>query len=410
MDTIRSCYETWSDLPQPKKIRILRAAAAVCFVLFLLFLVIYAFGGTGRARRTITPTVVFMEAMPASFQALRYLAQRRDCSIAMVVLTLSGWVNNSDTAHQQVAAFQQLLENEGFHRPFPVYYGSSVPNAADASVSRSRMGGAPASTASCSYREVISPELSASAQELFHAASLLERVQLTDPSLSSPLTYYDAPLDSYLAAERANFLLLGPATDAATFLQEHSARRGRVQRIVVGGGAFLGTGDTRYLYPDNRYAELNFFFDPKAAQYIVGGTHGRPVTVLSLDAAKPWDPAAFATIVSDRSSTSAMSGHEVTSANVVGVALSGYYSEVGSGARPISVAVLAASFLADPYLQEGATVSSIPVNVVGGCDLATAGKSYRPPSGTANVHVVTAMDMDRFYSHMLRVDALPLVS
>lgn len=410
MDTVKSYYQTWNDFPQPKKIKILKVSSFVCFSLFLLFVVIYGFGGTGKKSASLTPMVVFMEAMPADFQALRYLAQRRDVAIAMIILTVDAWVTNLDAAYDNVAAFLQLLRNEGYTKTFPVYYGSSVAEADDSFfTSLYYVPGMPIleTTTACTYRRVLNERLTTDAQRLFGAASLLDLVDVKDPQ--SRLTYYDAPLNAYLASNKANFLILGPATDAATFLQAHSARRGQVQNIVVAGGAFTVTGDAQYVYANNRHAEMNFFLDPKAANYIVQGTHGRPVTLVALDATTAWDTTAYNTIVSGRASTAANTEAEVTSANVVGVALSGYMSEVGSSTRPVSVSVVAAAFLADRYLQEGSTVSNIPVNVVNGGSLSDEGRSYRPPTGAAKINVVSGVKTDTFTTHLLRVDALPLV-
>ncbi|XP_050340574.1 uncharacterized protein LOC126766974 [Bactrocera neohumeralis] len=339
METVRGWYQTWCDFPQPKKVKIIKGAAFVCFSFFLLFLVIYAFGGTGKKSKTLTPTVVFMEAMPADLQTLRYLAQRRDVSIGMVILTVSGSSKTKATRKRSRSTTVTAL------RP-PMRLFSNVSFTAGVPV--------PASTTSCTYRRVFTETLSTNAQRLFNGAALLDLVDVQSPQ--SRLTYYDAPLSDYLSSRQANFLVLGPATDAAAFLQNHPQRRSQVVRIVMGGGALIGLGDVQYLYPDNR-------------------------------------------------STSPTTEAEVTSANVVGCP-AGYYNQVGSSTKPVSLALLAGSLLADAYLQDGSTVSSVPVNVIAKGNLDVDGRSYRPPSGDLTVNVVLSVNQDTFSSHLLRVDAL----
>lgn len=411
MDTAKSYYQAWADFPQPKKIKMIKIAAFVCFALFLLFVVIYGFGGTGSKSRTLMPTVVFMQAMPADLQALRYLAQRRDFSLAMIVLSVNGWVTNMDAAYENTAAFMTLLMKEGYSKNVPIYYGSSVASVDDSFFSKVsyKFGfDVPDTTTACTYRHVITPALTVSAEGLFGASPLIDLVAPSATTTSASAQFYDEPLNAFLASTQANFLVMGPCTDAAAFLQKHVARRNQVRNIVVGGGSFSGvTGDAQYIFTDNREAEVNFFLDPQAAHYIAQATHGCPVSLVAYNAAKLWNSTAYRQLVTERASTAAATVDEVTSAHVAGVALSGYFSKVGTSTHPVSLGLLAATLLADAYIQNGATVTAIPVGVVHGVGLSKDGVSLRPP-GAGDVRVIVGINEEMFVNHLLRVDGLPL--
>ncbi|EPY25720.1 pyrimidine-specific ribonucleoside hydrolase [Strigomonas culicis] len=403
MDNVKVYYGNWSAMPQPRKIKILKMITFALYSFFLLFLVIYAFGGTGKKTSVKKKAVVFMEVMPHNLEALRYLAQRRDVVISMIVLTVNGWNINLASANENVHNFLAQLKNEGFTTTIPVYYGNSVSMVNDDFVTNLAFtANETYSVSACTYRKYVRYALRAQADLLFGASPTLDRVLSSD---GSSFTYFESALSSLLSSSSVDFLILGPCTNAAYFLQKYATLRSRVTGIYAAGGAFNVKGNTLNVYVGNTKAEINFFLDPLAANYITQGSHGIPLTLFPLDGIMTWNTTAYATIVTNRLSSSS-----VNTASVVANAINGYNSKTGSSTNRIRLEVIAAAYWADTSVQNGATVTSIPVSVTNGNSMTSDGTSYRPSSSTYNfvVTVVMAVVESTFFSRLLGVDSLSL--
>ncbi|CAJ1989621.1 Inosine-uridine preferring nucleoside hydrolase [Leishmania donovani] len=247
MDQIKEYYQRWCDMPQPRKIRVINLVAFACYFLFLLLLVIYAFGRTGQRTLIIVPTVLFTDGTPYNMQMIRYLAQRRDVIISMIVVSNNALaVEKLRSNVGNVEGILSALQAEGYTKTVPVYAShTSSPNS------------------------------------------------------------FEAPLDEMLAKQSVKFVIVGPCTEAAHFLMAYPAHRSNIVDIFVAGGAFNKAGNANYLFRANAKAERNFYLDPKAAGYITEASHSRPVTLFPIDVTVAWTEEAYAAIVSNPSSTAA---------------------------------------------------------------------------------------------------------
>lgn len=343
MDRVKEYYQRWCDTPQPRKIRAIKLVMFFCYSFFLLFLVIYAFGRTGKKTVTIVPTVLFTDGTPYNLQVIRYLTQRRDVVLAMIVVnsnSLAVGLLRSNVGN--VAAMLTDLQAEGYSKTVPVY-----------------------------------------------------------ESQTSTTDSFAAPLDDLLAKQSVKFVIAGPCTEAAYFLAEYPARRAKVANIYVGGGAFNKDGNANYFVITNTKAERNFYMDATAANYIVSGSHERPVTVLPLDAAMTWTDSAYAAIVTAPGSSAA-------SVETVAQGLLWYYTNV-DGAHSTTVGILAAAYASDMQVYQSAAATVIPVQVITAQTNVTNGRSYRPSSGTSTVTVITSLGSSTFFPRLVAVNLLALV-
>ncbi|GET89395.1 hypothetical protein, conserved [Leishmania tarentolae] len=342
MDQIKEYYQRWCDMPQPRKIRAIKLIAFACYFLFLFLLVVYAFGRTGARASTIVPTVLFTDGTPYNTEIIRYLTQRRDVVLCMIVLNNNSLaVEKLFSSRGNVDLILGALQAEGYTRTVPVY-----------------------------------------------------------TSETSSLDNFELPLEEVLAKQSVNFVIVGPCTEAAHFLSEHPTRRSNVVDIFVAGGAFNEAGNANYLFSMNTKAERNFYMDPAAAGYIMAATHGRPVTLFPIDVTATWTRDAYTAIVSNPSSAA-------TSVEMVATGLQWYYTSVDS-TRRTTVGLMAAAYASDAQVRQKAVYTSIPVYVRTTETNTTKGESYRPASGTP-VRVVLSVAEDTFFSHLVRVDKLPLV-
>ncbi|CAG9576298.1 conserved hypothetical protein [Leishmania major strain Friedlin] len=247
MDQIKEYYQRWCDVPQPRKIKIIQLVAFACYFLFLFLLVIYAFGRTGQRTLTIVPTVLFTDGTPYNMQMIRYLAQRRDVVIGMIVVSNNALaVEKLRSNVGNVEGILSALQAEGYTKTVPVYASHT----------------------------------------------------------SSP-NNFEAPLGEMLAKRSVKFVIVGPCTEAAHFLMAYPAHRSKIVDIFVAGGAFNKAGNANYLFSANVKAERNFYMDPGAAGYITEASHQRPVTLFPIDVTVAWTEEAYAAIVSNPSSTAA---------------------------------------------------------------------------------------------------------
>ncbi|KEG12271.1 pyrimidine-specific ribonucleoside hydrolase [Trypanosoma grayi] len=417
MDQMKLLQQRWADMPQPRKIKALRVVVFVCYSLALLFFVIYAFGGTTKRVSEPMPVVLFMESMPGGIMALRYLAKRADVFIAMIVLATDAWNVNLNAAYDNTAAFIAMMRKEGvLLYDIPIYYGNSVAQANarfDEDVSFTSIN-VSHNTTSCTYRRVLDPNVLLDADRLFGASDLLDGVPISAPrnnsdgsTLSGQMEFFDVPLLHYLTRHTASFLVLGPSTDAAWFLQQHPDQRSRVSLVIMAGGVMGADGDTRLVYPPNRRSELHMFFDPHAANYLVSGAHGRQVLLLLLDAAPKWPAPLYESLIVARASSSA-----ATSANVVAHAVSGFNRRFAAE-LPLPVEVATAAYFADLHIRGGVTVTEVPLLVANGVAMATDGMLGTPadvhkqPTGL-KVKAVLKLQEGTFWSRFERVDRLTL--
>ncbi|RNF27258.1 pyrimidine-specific ribonucleoside hydrolase [Trypanosoma conorhini] len=424
MAQLQQWQTRWKELPQPRKIKALRLVVFGCYALALLFLVIYAFGGTKRRVREPARVVVFMETTPGALMALRYLAKRADVSIAMIVLTVNAWGVNLNAAYDNTVAFLAMLKAESALRyEVPVYYGSSVAQV-NAGFNDAIMfpddGSTAPNTTACTYRRVIRPGLSLAADALFGASELLDGVTLSAPGsghgggggLSGQYEFFGAPLASYLSDHAASFLVLGPATDAAAFLQQQPPKLcAKVHHIFFAAGAIKSGGNTRLVYPPNWRSEQHAFFDPLAANYIVSGAHGRPVDLLPSDAFPQWPNSVYASLITSRAYPSPASSSSVdASAQVVARAFIGHAKQFGIE-KLMPVEVLAAPYFADAMTRGDATVAAMPVLVANGVAMSTDGligapSSEQPQKNAFKVNVVLRVKEETFWPRLEAVDRL----
>jgi inosine-uridine nucleoside N-ribohydrolase len=345
MEQVKEYYAKWEAIPQPRKIKALKLTSFICYFLFLLLLVIYAFGRTGKKTVPIIPTILFTDGTPYNLEVVRYLAQRRDVVMGMVVVATNSLAAAQLKANiAGVTGLISTLQSEGWKTHVPQVYGSY------------------------------------------------------DSSTSNFLE----PLETLLAKTTVNFLIVGPCTDAAYFLQKYPGRRSNVKTIYVAGGAFNVVGNAKYLNSSATTAERNFYMDPVAADYIVAMTHGRPVVMMPLDTVPTWDSSAYFTIVSHPATSS-------ESAVEVAEGLQWYYSDVDKTNR-VTVGIAAAAYAVDTQVQTGVTVTVIPVRVYTSTTDARYGGSYRPPtSADPNlVTVVFTLQSSTFFTRLVSVNALAL--
>ncbi|KPA86739.1 hypothetical protein ABB37_00820 [Leptomonas pyrrhocoris] len=345
MEQVKEYYAKWTEVPQPRKIKTAKLIAFVSYFLFLLLLVVYAFGRTGKKTVTVVPTILFTDGTPYNLEVVRYLAQRRDVVIGMIVVATNALADAQLKANAtSVTTLVSALQSEGLKTRVPDVYSS------------------------------------------YDAA--------TDSFLG--------PLDAKLASTTVNFLIVGPCTDAAYFLQQYAGRRGNVNKIYVAGGAFNTAGNAKFLNTSITGAERNFYLDPAAADYVVAMKHARPVVMLPLDAALTWTSSAYSAIVSNSGTTSA-------SATAVAEGLRWYYDAVDKTKR-VTVGMAAAAYAVDTEVQTGVKVTTIPVRVYTSAADARYGQSFRPPASAEAklVTVVLSLNEGTFFSHLTNVDTLAL--
>ncbi|KPI85906.1 hypothetical protein ABL78_5038 [Leptomonas seymouri] len=344
MDQLRNYYEQWAAIPQPRKVKTLKLTAFICYFLFFLLLIIYAFGRTGQKTASITPFVLFTDGTPYNLQVVRYMAQRRDVVISMIVVstnTLASARLNADA--RIVQNLVNALQSEGLKTHVPEVYAS------------------------------------------YNAST----------------NSFPEPLDAKLAKTKASFLIIGPCTDAAYFLQKYAERRANVNSVYVAGGAFNAAGNANYFNSSITGVERNFYMDPSAADYVMAMKHGRPVVMLPLDATLAWSSPAYNAIVSSPASSE--------SAVTVARGLRWYYENVDKTKR-VTVGIAAAAYASDTQVQTGVTVTSIPVRVYTSAADARYGRSYRPPASAdeKKVTVVLSLVESTFFRHVINVNGLSL--
>ena len=84
-------------------------------------------------------------------------------------------------------------------------------------------------------------------------------------------------------AEPVDILALGPATNLAEFLEQNPSLKHKIRRIYMMGGAIHVPGNLQAVNPanQNKLAEWNIYFDPKAASIVFHS--GVPIFLVPLD-------------------------------------------------------------------------------------------------------------------------------
>lgn len=407
MNTIRNYKDQWVALSQPQKIAKLKIVAGVCYAFFLFLFVIFAFGGTRRAERSPTNVVLFTEATPDALQSIKYLALRADIAVRMIIVGSSSWSQNAFQSTIAISGFVSMLQREKIlSASIPVYYGSSL-SISDCAFSREINFSKPPTSPSaastftaCTYSRAFSPKERFMGERLFGVSEILSA-----EGESTSCTYFSTALEELVNSTKVQFLILGPATDAALFLQQssNSLVRANVEGITIAGGAFISNGNAHTLETTNRVAEINFFLDPQAASYIVSGLHGRPVTVIPLDAIFQWDSSVYNTVITLPSSAFSL---QKNSSTTVGFALTSFYKVFPHLSSNITVNFLATAYLADASLQASSIVSIFPVEVTTEGSLNTVGKSVYNATKTFSSTVVLSVKKKLFWDGIIRLNPL----
>lgn len=404
MDTVRTYLQKWYDVPQPRKVQLLKLVAAGCYAFFLLLFVIYAFGGTRHVRRDPTSLVLFVDPVPDAFLSIRYLALRKDIVIEMIVVSASSWSQDAFQSLGGFIGFVNTLQNEGLARDIPIYYGHSMATADSsfpAEINYDGKHSVSSGVTSCTYSRIFSPQQHFDAERFYGVGGALLHNISVFANFSAD-DYYEAPLKALLDKKSdVRFVVLGVATDVASFLQRFPGQQSRVKSITLAGGAFAVSGNVRYIYAYNKMAELNFFLDPLAANYITTGAHGIPVTVVPLDATFAWNSTAYATLVSDVSGQ--FPSMSTNSSVLIASGVNRFHHSFPQLSQNISSAVLTSVYVAEATVQASAEVSIFPVAVTSTSALTSAGQSVYYPTLVNTSTVVLRVNPTIFWSNLLRV-------
>ncbi|KAJ3686871.1 hypothetical protein LUZ61_016035 [Rhynchospora tenuis] len=107
------------------------------------------------------------------------------------------------------------------------------------------------------------------------------------PELRQPLAFevWESVTQKLKPGEKISFLTNGPLTNLANIILSDTAAKSKIESIVVVGGHISNSsGDAGNVYtvPSNKYAEFNFFLDPKAAKAVIQS--GLQITLVPLQA------------------------------------------------------------------------------------------------------------------------------
>lgn len=394
MEVARDYLHRWKELPQPRKVKALHYVAAASYLMFAFLFVIYAFSGIHHAERRLDSTIVFIDYTPDALQSLAFLLQRKDVEVSMIVVGSRSWALNALEGAAMVKGFLKALRVEkNISKEVPVYYGSSFAFADSSFSVNVDFAEGSAEPSACTYCRVLSPAQHFEAERMYGVDSELVKFYESSSVGSLAVQYYESPLDTLLEKTSVQFLVLGTGSDAALFLQTVPSRQGKVTSLTIAGGAIQSAGNAQYVFPSNQRAELNFFFDPQAANYLVSGIHTIPVTVVTLDAAPLW---------SDKYNLyvdSTSFGENIfNSGSITGASIARFYERFPGIAQRVSVNLLTAVFFADTSLQSASVVSIFPMAVLSSQnDLSTSGAVLNYPLSPQNSTVVISLDESVFW-------------
>lgn len=184
-------------------------------------------------------------------------------------------------------------------------------------------------------------------------------------------------LAEHLRDGNTTLLALGPLTNVAQAFRAEPGLSGRVESVVVMGGAVDVPGNVFLGGDGPAAAEWNFYVDPTAAAEVVGS--GAPVTLVGLDATNRMP-------VTEDFVETLGEGDETEASQVVVTLLAG--NPMVAGGEAFFWDPLAAAVALEPGLVETEDVALSVVTDEG----ADSGRTIRDEDGTA---VTVAMDADR---------------
>ena len=278
-------WKSLENMNQLEKSKWAMKVGLLCCGLFLVIFIFHVATVTKSATSFKQTAVVFMDGDPMDYLALHYLLRRSDTYIPLIVLNGNGWSASLVALKQNLNDFL-AAEYADIGRPRPmteIVYGASFTTAAG--------------VMNCTYLRAFDPKIRITNDLLWGANGLPPRraQEVQDAQL------FSSPFFNLLNAAAPNsisILTMGPLTDLATYLATHPAHVGKIKRVFVEAGVFAAsnTGNVKYFYPQNNgISELNIFFDPVGAEYILERVNAQspmtalPVTIFPLEASRRCD-------------------------------------------------------------------------------------------------------------------------
>jgi len=190
------------------------------------------------------------------------------------------------------------------------------------------------------------------------------------PRTSDAFSYCDDLLESIRSADRPDLLVIGPATSLTPIINNELANY--VGRIFLMGGSIAGAGNA------TATAEFNFWFDPEAAEALLGSNV--PLTLLPLDAIR--------TLHYSQSFAATVNPHHPSARYIL--------TSAGSVAPPPICDELLAAVIVDPAIiakstEMRLTVETNPGPRYGAVAVLHGGSDRRP------VEVIEKIDEARFW-------------
>lgn len=375
LQTALSMAEAWNKIPQLRKIRYLGYMSFSCFSMFVLLFVYY----TSSRIRTVTESkdnvVVFTSALSQNLQPIRYLAQRSDVHIVMIVVGVRTFPNLPNATYETIVNFIDALKNDGYSNDKLIITEESVQGEG-------------------TYGRV-------------YDAARAAGVPVVDDASDQ--------LDELLATNEVDFLVLGPCTHAAHFLRKKTDHRDHIRKITVGGGAFHVPGNANYMYSNvSNKTELNFYLDAEAANFIMLGSHGRPVTLLSLDASFAWSAAQYDALVTNPVKLCSDSSSVYRTVCMVANALMNYYTSIvpyPKKKRLVPLEMLAACYMADTAVQDYSHIMNTYIAVHYNSTSTEYGQSFHSTTNPYNFSVMVVMGIDdkKLWTTVKNAYALPIL-
>jgi inosine-uridine nucleoside N-ribohydrolase len=411
--------QKWYDLEQPTKRKILKIAAAVCFILALFCIIGHVATTNTKATISRSNVVLFMEVNPEDLMSLRYVLKRGELRVLAIVLAMNAWSQNLWTQQQTISTILSLLSSEGSvgAAQIPVYYGTHLATRnQDFDQVLDLQAGMPSTAVSCSYRRIWPPTFEAQTETMYGVGNQLG---LLFSAYSTTLPYFDTPLATLLASrpdKSVTALCLSSLTDIVAFWQNHADVRSKWSQLIVSGGSFgiKASGDVQQVYAPNKVAEYNFFFDPRAANTLLGTIASSvPVVVVTYDAAvdASYTPALYQSLITGVASTVQTAN---TSKGFVAAALKQKRDAVFSLGNLQSADLaapqdlVAVALFAHAALQSAAVMGTAPLAVVHDVSNSADGKLYQSTvTGIPSTTYVLGMNPASLWNHIQAVEALP---
>ena len=419
-EQLQGVYSRFLALNQRQKAKVIAGGAAFCYFCFIMVCIVYSMTGVKKAVLAQRNVLVYMDAMPSDFAALRYLIKRSDVHVTGIIVNISGFGLDVRMATDNVLRFLRLMTNEGskYAASIPVYYGDHVASFNANFDAKYFLGGPtssvvmPNTTSSCTYNRVIAPEVNGglySADLLFGAApSLLSQVGIPFGP-TAPIPQYAQPqlIANMLLQQPSTLLSFAAMTDVAALFNLLGPKlSSAITDVFVAGGAVSVQGDVQAIYRLNTAAELNVFFDPMAAQQVLQ-LSTRAAYVVTSDAARAlsFPQSVWNTLVTSRTAST-----NPSSAGVVATGLNSQWGALSySSDSRAPMELIAAALFAEPAILSASIASLSYVNVIAGVSLSLDGTLSLASSGTGGPKTVIIGNNDPvfFWNNVLAVDRLP---